>query len=247
MEARVHALLEASAAAAVAEDAVLALERAKEAIRTDRALIKFRESSADPAVVEAANHDLTFSVAFNLADAYSQPALGLAAEAESTLAAIVRNTAYPSAARLRVNLGVASLRRGDIRAALKHSRMALDWASSTAGDSNAPSARLRSRVHFNLGVLHMHVGEYAAASHAFESALEECSRSAGGTSTATTTRVGTNADGNASNDGFASVLAETASDGDAQDGTSALRRKRGRRPASDVAMVHRDSRSIPTS
>lgn len=45
MEARVHSLLESSAIAASNNDFVLALERAKEAGRRERALAKFRESN----------------------------------------------------------------------------------------------------------------------------------------------------------------------------------------------------------
>jgi hypothetical protein len=64
MEARVHSLLEASTIAAAKGDLMLALERAKEAGRRERALNKFRESNG---LSEALNADLTFSVCFNLA------------------------------------------------------------------------------------------------------------------------------------------------------------------------------------
>ncbi len=62
MEMRVHALLESSASAAAKGDPLLALERAKEAVRRERALSKFREGNG-----QTANADLSFSVSFNLA------------------------------------------------------------------------------------------------------------------------------------------------------------------------------------
>ncbi len=68
MERRVHALIEGSAEAAVRGDKVLALERAKEAGRKERALSKFRESNN---MADAINMDLTYCVCFTLANAVS--------------------------------------------------------------------------------------------------------------------------------------------------------------------------------
>ena len=65
LEQRVHALLESSASAAAKGDPLLALERAKEAMRRERALGKFRESNGLSA---AASADLNFSVNFTLAN-----------------------------------------------------------------------------------------------------------------------------------------------------------------------------------
>ena len=65
LEARVHAQLESSAAAAAKGDPMLALDRAKEAGRRERALVKFRESSGVGEGAGAA--ELTFAVQFNLA------------------------------------------------------------------------------------------------------------------------------------------------------------------------------------
>jgi hypothetical protein len=65
LEMRVHALLESSATAAAKGDPLLALERAKEAMRRERALGKFRESNGQAAAISA---DLHFSVNFTLAN-----------------------------------------------------------------------------------------------------------------------------------------------------------------------------------
>lgn len=72
LEARVHAQLESSAAAAAKGDAMLALDRAKEAGRRERALAKFRESSGLGEGAGAA--ELTFAVQFNLAHTVRSPA-----------------------------------------------------------------------------------------------------------------------------------------------------------------------------
>jgi intraflagellar transport protein 88 len=69
MERRVHGLVESSAEAAVRGDKILALERAKEAGRKERALSKFRESNN---MADAINMDLTFCVCFALANAVSR-------------------------------------------------------------------------------------------------------------------------------------------------------------------------------
>lgn len=68
MEARVHTLVEAAAAAASRGDVVMCLERAKEAGRKERALVKHREANS---LADSINIDLTYAVCFNLAHAVS--------------------------------------------------------------------------------------------------------------------------------------------------------------------------------
>lgn len=68
MEAKVHALIEACADAAAKNDSVMALERAKEAGRKERQLVKFRDANN---MSEQINMDLTYCCAFNLAQAVS--------------------------------------------------------------------------------------------------------------------------------------------------------------------------------
>ncbi len=68
MEARVHGLVEASAAAAARGDVVMALERAKEAGRKERQLVKHKEANG---MGDAVQLELTYCVAFNLANAVS--------------------------------------------------------------------------------------------------------------------------------------------------------------------------------
>lgn len=68
MERKVHSLLETSADAAARGDVVMSLERAKEAGRRERALVKHRETNG---IAEGINADLTYAVCFNLANAVS--------------------------------------------------------------------------------------------------------------------------------------------------------------------------------
>jgi intraflagellar transport protein 88 len=69
MERKVHALIEAAAKAAAAGDAVMALERAKEAGRKERQLVKFKDSNG---LSDSISLDLTYCCAFNLAHAVSE-------------------------------------------------------------------------------------------------------------------------------------------------------------------------------
>ena len=68
MEKKVHHLLESSAEAVVRNEYILALERAKEAGRKERALSKFKEANN---LSDSINMDLTYAVVFNLANAVS--------------------------------------------------------------------------------------------------------------------------------------------------------------------------------
>ena len=165
METRVHSLLEASAAAATKGDLMLALERAKEAGRRERALCKFKESAS---LGDSISLDLTFAVCFNLAHTVRAgcgvgvcvewvcgwvgetsylscsppPPRSLQyhlnkmyAEALSAYNLIVKNRQYPQAARLRVNMGNIHVAQGNHAAAIKQYRMALDQVPPTSASS----------------------------------------------------------------------------------------------------------------
>jgi hypothetical protein len=72
MELKVHALIEACAKAAAGGDFVMALERAKEAGRKERQLVKFKDGNG---LADSISMDLTYCCAFNLAHAVSAPAV----------------------------------------------------------------------------------------------------------------------------------------------------------------------------
>jgi len=71
MELKVHALIEACAKAAAGGDFVMALERAKEAGRKERQLVKFKDGNG---LADSISMDLTYCCAFNLAHAVSASA-----------------------------------------------------------------------------------------------------------------------------------------------------------------------------
>ncbi|KAG6542587.1 hypothetical protein Mapa_016058 [Marchantia paleacea] len=86
MERLVNQLLEDSAAAGLAGDHQLALEKAKEAGRRERLVCKHREQAG---LIDQINLELTFAVCFNLG--YQYHANGLQQEALSTYSQIMKN------------------------------------------------------------------------------------------------------------------------------------------------------------
>ena len=170
LESRVHALLEASAAAAAAGDSSLALERAKEAGRKERELVRVLDDAAAAAGEGGAsassdvsvNMDLTYAVCVNLGLAYE--GAGLPAEALHTYTLVVRNRQYPTSWRLRVNVGNLHAKTGDCASALKQYRMALDQVPLM-------SRSLRCRINRNIGAAYVSLGRYGDAAAAFDAAL----------------------------------------------------------------------------
>ncbi len=77
---------------------MIALERAKEAGRKERQLVKHREATGTS---DAINMDLTYCVCFNLANAYHLSKMY--AEALNTYSVIVKNKQYANSGRLRVS------------------------------------------------------------------------------------------------------------------------------------------------
>jgi intraflagellar transport protein 88 len=160
LEKKVHGLVEASAEAQARGDAVMALERAKEAARKERALCKFRESNG---LGDGINMDLTYSVCFGLASAYHTNKMYQ--EAINTYSLIVKNKQYAQGGRLRVNMGNIYFEEGKFAAAVKMYRMALDQVPAT-------SKELRTRIQRNIGTAFVRLGQYQDAIQAFESIMD---------------------------------------------------------------------------
>lgn len=144
-------LIEASAAASADGDHVLALEKAKEAGKKERSLHKFRAAHK---LLEQANVDLMYCVCFNLAQAYA--ACDLAKEATDTYMLLVKNNTYPTAGRLRVNVGNVHFARGDYAEAVKQYRMALDQVTGT-------NSHLRLRIQRNIAAAFIKQGQFTEA------------------------------------------------------------------------------------
>jgi len=160
MEKQVNALIEASADAALQGDAVQALERAKEAGKKERLLCKHRESNS---LVDQINMDLTYSVCFNLANAYHLNSMYQ--EALNTYSLIVKNKQYPQSGRLRVNMGNIHFEQKNYSMAIKMYRMALDQIPNTGKE-------VRLKIMRNIGHAFVKMGQFQEAIQSYEAIMD---------------------------------------------------------------------------
>ncbi|CAI5456116.1 unnamed protein product [Caenorhabditis angaria] len=161
MEQKVVDMLKESMIAADKKNLKEALDKAKEAGRRERAVVKFKEQNG---LVETLNLDLTFNVLFNLAEKYEQN--DMTNEAVNTYEIIVKNKMFPNSGRLKVNIGNIYFRKRDYTKALKYYRMALDQVPSIQKDT-------RIKILNNIGVTFVRMGNYDDALSTFEHCVEE--------------------------------------------------------------------------
>ncbi|KAK6730670.1 hypothetical protein RB195_007255 [Necator americanus] len=161
MEQRVMDMLKESLFASERRSFKEALDKAKEAGRRERAVVKYREQQG---VVESMNIDLTFTVLFNLAQQYM--ANEMANEALNTYQIIVKNKMFPNSGRLKVNIGNIYFKKKDYNKAIKYYRMALD---------QVPSIQKETRINIlnNIGVAFIKMGKYDDAMSTFEHCVDE--------------------------------------------------------------------------
>jgi len=162
MEKKVNTLLEESAIANSERKYQLALEKAKEAAKKERALCKHRETNG---LLDQINLDLTYSVCFNLANQYH--ANEMYTEALNTYSIIVKNKQYAQSGRLRVNMGNIYYKQRNYPAAIKMYRMALDQIPQTGRE-------IRFKIMRNIGNAFTRLGQYQDAIGSFESIMEGC-------------------------------------------------------------------------
>ncbi|PNI94710.1 IFT88 isoform 4, partial [Pan troglodytes] len=117
-----------------------ALEKAKDAGRKERVLVRQREQVTTP---ENINLDLTYSVLFNLASQYSVNEMY--AEALNTYQVIVKNKMFSNAGILKMNMGNIYLKQRNYSKAIKFYRMALDQVPSV-------NKQMRIKIMQNIGV-----------------------------------------------------------------------------------------------
>uniref|UniRef100_A0A452FFY1 Intraflagellar transport protein 88 homolog n=1 Tax=Capra hircus TaxID=9925 RepID=A0A452FFY1_CAPHI len=156
LEKKVNELVEESCIANSCGDLKLALEKAKDAGRKERVLVRQREQVTRP---ENINLDLTYSVLFNLASQYS--ANEMYAEALNTYQVIVKNKMFSNAGRLKVNMGNIYLKQRNYSKAIKFYRMALDQIPSVHKE-------MRIKIMQNIGVTFIKTGQYSDAISSFE-------------------------------------------------------------------------------
>ncbi|KAM9566225.1 intraflagellar transport protein 88 homolog isoform 1-T1 [Guaruba guarouba] len=154
LEKKVNELVEESCIANSCGDLKLALEKAREAGRKERVLVRQREQIACPE-----NLDLTYSVLLNLACQYA--ANGMYAEALNSYQVIVKNKLFTSGGRLKVNMGNIYLKQRNYSKAVKFYRMALDQIPSVHKE-------MRIKIMENIGVAFIKTGQYTDAISSFE-------------------------------------------------------------------------------
>ncbi|KAM9263259.1 LOW QUALITY PROTEIN: intraflagellar transport protein 88 homolog [Cariama cristata] len=156
LEKKVNELVEESCIANSCGDLKLALEKAKEAGRKERELVRQREQIASP---ENINLDLTYSVLLNLASQYA--ANEMYAEALNTYQVIVKNKMFSNGGILKVNMGNIYLNQQNYSKAIKFYRMALDQIPSDHKE-------MRIKIMQNIGVAFIKSGQYVDAISTFE-------------------------------------------------------------------------------
>ncbi|PRP76921.1 intraflagellar transport protein [Planoprotostelium fungivorum] len=160
MEKKVHSLIDESAVYTARGEPRVALEKAKEAIKKEKALTKYRESKE---LHETQNPDLTYVVYFNLANQYHKN--GLYNDALNTYNIIVKNKNFVQAGRMRVNMGNIHYERGNYKDAIKMYRMAMDQIQNT-------NKEIRFRIMRNIGCSFIKLGKFQDAVQAFETIME---------------------------------------------------------------------------
>ncbi|TPP59826.1 Intraflagellar transport protein 88 [Fasciola gigantica] len=161
MEKRVNQLIEESCILASRGEISSAFEKAKEAGRKERVLVRQREQLG---VADQINLDLTYSVLFNLANRYT--ASGMYQEALNTYQAIVRNKMFAHAGRLKVNMGNIYFAQKNYIKAIKFYRMGLDQVPNT-------HKCMRIKIMQNIGITFVKLGQYADAITSFEHIMQE--------------------------------------------------------------------------
>ncbi|NP_001167232.1 intraflagellar transport protein 88 homolog [Salmo salar] len=161
LEKKVNDLIEESCLAHGHGDLQLSLDRAKEAGRKERALVRQREQSGN---ADHINLDLTYSVLFNLATQYANN--DMYAEALNTYQVIVKNKMFSNAGRLKVNMANIHFKQKNYPKAIKLYRMALDQISNSHKE-------MRIKIMQNIGVVFIRMGQYSDAITSFEHIMSE--------------------------------------------------------------------------
>ncbi|XP_048834730.1 intraflagellar transport protein 88 homolog isoform X2 [Brienomyrus brachyistius] len=161
LEKKVNDLIEESCIANVRGDLQLALEKAKDAGRKERTLVRQRDQTG---TADHINLDLTYSVLFNLANQYGNN--DMFPEALNTYQVIVKNKMFTNAGRLKVNMANIYFKQKNYPKAIKFYRMALDQISNTHKD-------MRIKIMQNIGVVFIRMGQYSDAISSFEHIMTE--------------------------------------------------------------------------
>lgn len=174
MEKNVNKLIEESAAANKRGEHSVALDKAKEAAKKERLLVRHREKHN---LLDSMNYELTYSVAFALANAYEKNEMH--SEALNAYAMIIKNqkaqqqnggnggapSASPQTGRIRVNMGNIYYKLKKYTAAIKMYRMAMDQIGNTSRD-------MRFKIMRNIGNAFVRLGQFQDAIHSYEAIMD---------------------------------------------------------------------------
>jgi intraflagellar transport protein 88 len=158
-ERQVNELLEESSLATVERDYQLALEKAKEAVKKEKALRRFREEKCG----QEQNLELSFAVQFNLGCVYQ--ANGMYTEALDTYLSLVKNKNFAHSGRLRVNMGNIYFEQRKYSLAKQMYTMALDQIM-------VQNSQMRNKIINNIGITHLKTGKYDEAAEKFQEVVE---------------------------------------------------------------------------
>uniref|UniRef100_A0A8C3AIR6 Intraflagellar transport 88 homolog n=1 Tax=Cyclopterus lumpus TaxID=8103 RepID=A0A8C3AIR6_CYCLU len=161
LEKKVNDLIKESCMAQSSGASQLALEKAKEAGRKERTLVRQREHSGN---ADHINLDLTYSVLLNLANQYANN--DMFPEALNSYQVIVKNKMFSNAGRLKVNMANIYVKQKSYPKAIKFYRMALDQISNAHKE-------MRIKIMQNIGVVFVRMGQYSDAITSFEHIMSE--------------------------------------------------------------------------
>lgn len=155
LESATHELIEQSAKYMNEGDSETGLEKAKEAGKKERQLLKFRQNNS---MSSQQNHELTYAAWFNLAVAYENN--DQLEEAIHAYLFLLKKKQH-DAGRIRVNMGNIFYRQEEYTEAIKNYRMALDLIPSSGKETGYKICR-------NIGNAFIKLGDFRKAIESFE-------------------------------------------------------------------------------
>ncbi|XP_029640690.1 intraflagellar transport protein 88 homolog [Octopus sinensis] len=161
LEKKAYALIEESCFSTSRCDFPAALEKAKDAEKKEKAVVRLRKQLSQG---EPINLDLTYSVLFNLASVYY--ACEMYTEALNTYNVIVKNKLFNNAGRLKVNIGNIYFKQQNYAKAIKFYRMALDQVQLSHKE-------MKMKIMQNIGISFVKMGKYEEAVGSFEHIMNE--------------------------------------------------------------------------
>lgn len=161
IERAISKLIDESAIANCKGDHTKATEKAREAGKKERQLVRMREQLG---LSDGISVDLTYSVLFNLAVQFE--ANEMYPEALNSYQVIVKNKMFQNAGRIKVNMGNIYYKQGQYSKATKYYRMALDQVPNTHKE-------VRIRIMQNIGTAFLKMGQYNDAITSYEHIMTE--------------------------------------------------------------------------